>query len=255
MIEKITSLNNKTVKLASSLSRKNSRLKEGLFVIEGDSLVKEAYKSGIKIKYLFVNENLTSEYFDSFGVYAQQRFLCSEAVMNKMSELDNAPGVIACGVIEYKNASGIKKGKYILLEDIQDPGNVGAIIRSAAAFSLDGVVICGGCDIYSGKVLRGSMGACLNIPVFQFSDTKDAVTALKKKGNKVYAAILNESARKIGEYDFEGGVCIAIGNEGNGLKDETVSVCDGGLYIPISDKAESLNAAVAASICIWEITK
>ncbi len=255
MIEKITSLNNKTVKLAASLCRKSARIKEGLFLIEGDSLVKEAYKSGIKIKYLFINEALTGAYFDTFGVCADERFLCSSAVMQKISELDNAPSVIACGVIEYRSESGMKNGKYILLEDIQDPGNLGAIIRSAAAFDLDGVVICGGCDIYSGKVLRGSMGACLNIPVFQFSETKDALNALKKKGNKIYAAILNEAARKINEYDLKNGVCIAIGNEGNGLNPETVNLCDGGLYIPISDKAESLNAAVPASICIWEMTR
>lgn len=255
MIEKLTSLNNKTVKLAASLCRKSARTKEGLFLIEGDSLVKEAYKSGIEIKYLFVSEALGAEFLDSFGVYAKERFICSEPVMGKISELDSAPGVIACGVCRIADANMLKKGRYILLEEIQDPGNTGAVIRSAAAFSLDGVIICGGCDIYSGKVLRGSMGASLNIPVFSFNDSEQAINALHKKGNKVYAAVLNENAKRITEYSLGIGCCVAIGNEGNGLRAQTVDMCDGGLYIPISDKAESLNAAVAASICIWEMTK
>jgi len=254
MVEHISSLNNRIVKMASSLSRKSARIKEGLFLLEGDSVVIEAYKSNIELEYIFINEN-SDITVESLNVFAKNTIYASDAVMNKISELDTAPPVIACGVYVIPDIENIKKGRYILLENIQDPGNMGAIIRSAAAFGIDGVVVCGGCDIFSGKVIRGSMGACFNMPVFVFDNVNLAINSLHKKGNKIYAAILNSTAKKISEYRLGEGSCIAIGNEGNGLSYGFVNSCDGNLYIPITNKAESLNAAVAASICMWEMIR
>lgn len=254
MTEHISSLNNKTVKMASGLSRKNARAKEGLFLLEGDSVVIEAYKSNIELEYIFINGN-SDITVEALGVRAKNIIIASDAVMNKISELDSAPPVIACGVYRNCDFNNIKKGRYILLENIQDPGNMGAIIRSAAALGIDGVVVCGGCDIYSGKVIRGSMGACFNIPVYTFDNSESAINSLHKKGNKIYSAILNENAKQIGDYKLGEGCCVAIGNEGNGLTDDLISQSDGNLYIPITDKAESLNAAVAASICMWEMVR
>lgn len=256
MTEYIYSLNNATVKKAASLFKKSARDKEGLFLIEGDSLVIDAYEKGIILTAVFIYENasLPAEIINKLEKVCGKVYITSEQVMKKITDLNTPPVVIACAKIPEISYSAIKKGNYILLEDLQDPGNIGAVIRTAAALSIDGVLVCGGCDIYSGKVLRGSMGASLTFPVFRFSNAKEAIERLHSKGNKVYAAVLNKNAKPIGEYSLGKGAVVAIGNEGNGLKEETVNMCDGSLYIPISN-IESLNAAVAASICIWEMSK
>ena len=256
MTEYIYSLNNSTVKKAASLFKKSARDKEGLFLIEGDSLVLDAAQKGIILDTVFIYENasLSAGIIQKLEAVAKKVYTASEQVMKKISELNTPPAVIACAKIPQLSYSAIKKGNYILLEDLQDPGNVGAIIRTAAALSIDGVVVCGGCDIYSSKVLRGSMGASLTLPVFVFENAEQAITRLHAKGNKVYAAVLNSAAKPINEYTLSKGSVVAIGNEGNGLSESTVSACDGSLYIPISN-VESLNAAAAASICIWEMSK
>lgn len=256
MAEYISSLNNPAVKKAASLFKKSARDKEGLFLIEGDSLVLDAAQKGIETDTVFVFENasLSSEIIGKLEKVSKKLYMASEQVMKKITDLNTPPAVIACAKIPQISYSAIKKGSYILLEDLQDPGNVGAVIRTAAALSIDGVIVCGGCDIFSGKVLRGSMGASLTFPVFRFENSFQAIEKLHSKGNKIYAAVLNNKAKPIGEYSLGKGTVVAIGNEGNGLKKETVEMCDGSLYIPISD-IESLNAAVAASICIWEMSK
>ncbi len=256
MIEYIYSLNNSAVKKAASLYKKSARDKEGLFLIEGDSLVLDAMQKGISFDTVFIYENasVASDIIQKLEAVSPKVYITSEPVMKKISELNTPPTVIGCAKIPDISYSSIKKGNYILLEDLQDPGNVGAVIRTAAALSIDGVLVCGGCDVYSGKVLRGSMGASLTLPVYTFENSKQAIERLHAKGNKVYAAVLNSQAKPINEYSLVKGSVVAIGNEGNGLKLETVNMCDGSLYIPINN-VESLNAAVAASICIWEMSK
>ncbi len=256
MTEYISSLNNNSVKKAASLCKKSSRDKEGMFLIEGDSLVLEAADRGFAFDSIFISENATlpADIINNLKAKCKRTFICTEQVMKKISELCTPPSIIACTKIPDISFSSIKKGRYILLEDLQDPGNIGAVIRTAAAFGIDGVIVCGGCDVYSGKVIRGSMGASLSLPVFVFESAEQAIVKLHSKGNKVYGAVLNCEAKPIGEYTLSNGTVIAVGNEGNGLKAETVSLCDGSLYIPIAN-VESLNAAVAASICIWEMSK
>ena len=145
-----------------------------------------------------------------------------------------------------------KSGKYIALDNLQDPSNLGAISRTAEAFGIDGLIVQNGCDPYSSKSLRASMGALLRIPVIE---TDDMFALFANHGLRSYASIVSADAVKINDISFEDGSVVIVGNEANGVSDNTLVNADQTFTIPMSGKAESLNAAVAASIIIWEMCK
>ena len=138
MAEYITSLNNATVKKAASLFKKSARDKEGLFLVEGDSLVFEALSRGFIFEFVFVceNSNLGSSMIEMLEKKVKKVYIANEQVMKKISELNTPPSLIGCANFMEISQNEIKKGKYVLLEDMQDPGNLGAVIRSAAALIL-----------------------------------------------------------------------------------------------------------------------
>ena len=144
-------------------------------------------------------------------------------------------------------------GRYLALECVQDPGNVGTLLRSAAAFGFDGVLLGPGCAApFSPKVLRASMGAAGRLPLGHCPDLPAALAALRGRGVSCLAAALYHS-RPLDEAgtDFPGGVCVVIGSEGQGLSQPTVRACSAAVRIPMTDRVESLNAGVAGSILLW----
>ena len=146
-----------------------------------------------------------------------------------------------------------KKGRFIGLENLQDPSNLGAIARSCEALGADGILISkGSCDPYSPKSLRASMGTLLRMPVFTLADFSKEIAGL---GLKTYACVVDTDAQNFGDIKFSDGSVLIIGNEANGITDETKSVSDMKITIPMKGNAESLNAAVAASIAMWEMMK
>ena len=144
----------------------------------------------------------------------------------------------------------------MLLESVRDPSNVGAIIRSAAALGVDRLILSEDCaDIYHPKAVRASMGTVFNQKIDRVADLKEVIKGLRESGRRVYAAALDASAEILGSFEKRGGDCIVIGNEGHGLSEETVAACSKSVMIPMCDRAESFNAAVAASILMWEFSK
>ena len=142
--------------------------------------------------------------------------------------------------------------RIIVLDGVQDPGNVGTVFRTAEAFGFDGAVLLGACaDVYSPKTLRASMGSALRFP-FVYSSAEKLRKLLGEAA--VYAAMLDSSAAKLGSVKFAERCAVIIGSEGSGVSPEAAAVCDEKLYIPISG-AESLNAAVAAAVIMWEIMR
>ena len=144
--------------------------------------------------------------------------------------------------------------RLLALEGVQDPGNVGTLLRSAAAFGFDGVLLGPGCAApFAPKTLRASMGAAGRLPVLVVSDLPAALTALRGRGVTCLAAALYHS-RPLDEVgtDFPGGVCLVIGSEGQGLTDAAVAACDAAVRIPMTDLVESLNAGVAGSVLLWQ---
>ena len=147
-------------------------------------------------------------------------------------------------------------GTYSALEDIQDPGNMGTIIRTAEALGLDGIFLSDGCcDIYNPKVLRASMGGVFRMPLMRVGDMAQAVVTLQKKGLTAFACVVDASATPITAAGMGEGAIALIGNEGNGLRAETVAACKHSVTIPMAGRAESLNASMAAGIILWEMCR
>ena len=147
-----------------------------------------------------------------------------------------------------------KENRFVALENVQDPGNVGTVIRSAASFGFDGVFLVGGADPFSHKAIRASMGAIASIPVKSFSSVETLFEELKNKKIKTVAAALSDDAVEIGKADLSEPVCVFIGNEGKGLSKFAIEKADEVCIIPI-ENTESLNAAVAAAVFLWEIKR
>ena len=237
------------------------RKKEGLFFIEGARLSFDAAQSGVEIKELFVTENALNKYCDyvrSVESIAERSFLVSEDVAEKLSDTKNNQGVFCvCKMLDKKTNIGKIKynGKYIALEDVSNPSNFGAVVRTAEAVGLDGVIVCGGCDIYNPKSQRAAMGSLFRLSVVSCDNLSELLVELREKGMKVYAGVPDSNATKITEADMNDGVVCIIGNEGNGITDETIKASTCAVTIPMKGRAESLNAAAAASIMIWEMMR
>lgn len=144
----------------------------------------------------------------------------------------------------------------VLLESVRDPSNIGAVIRSAAAIGVDRLILSADCaDIYNPRAVRASMGTLFNQRIDRTSDMTQAIEGLRKSGRRVWAAALDERAEHLGSFEILRGDCVVIGNEGHGLSAQTLGACSHSVIIPMSGRAESFNAAVAASLLMWEFSK
>ena len=145
-------------------------------------------------------------------------------------------------------------GRYLLLDRLQDPGNLGTIIRGAEAFGVTALVLGPGCpDCFSPKVLRSTMGSLFRQPVFHTGDLPGSIRRMGEEGFAVYAAMLDPAARTVQQLPRSGGLGVVIGNEGRGVSPEVAAACAGSVYIPMAPAIESLNAAAAASVLMWEM--
>lgn len=232
-----------------------------MFFIEGARLSSDAAQSGVEIKELFITEKARekySEYIRSVENVAERCFQVSEEVAEKLSDTKSNQGVFCvCKMLDKKTIIGKIKynGKYIALEDVSNPSNFGAVVRTAEAVGLDGVIVSGGCDIYNPKSQRAAMGSLFRLNVAVVDNLPEYLGELKKNGMKIYAGVPDSGALKITQADMSDGVVCIIGNEGNGISDETRAAATQLVTIPMKGRAESLNAASAASILIWEMMR
>lgn len=256
--EYITAKDNQFVKRVVKLqSSARFRRESGMFVCEGLRLCNDAALSNIRFSALAVSDSALKKYPNDISVLesnSEMVYYVNDTVFSKMCDTATPQGVI--GVVRIDDIISRpfdKNGKYIALENIQDPANLGAVSRTAEAFGVTGLVLSNdGCDPFSPKALRASMGALFRIPLF----LTDNLTGFFVSHNIVtYACVVDSDAKQVGDIVFENGCAALIGNEGNGLKDETKRSCNQRITIPMSGRAESLNAAVAASIIIWEMQR
>lgn len=237
----ITSINNQTIKELDKLKQKKYRDLEQKFLIEGEHLVEEAEKSGVLEKIILL-EN--SEYHSNL-----EKIYVSKNVMKKLSSLDTPPNII--GVCKMLSRKELGK-KVLLLDDIQDPGNLGTIIRSSVAFNVDSIVMSlNTVDLYNPKVIRSTQGMIFKINLIK-DDLGQVIKNLKSKNIPIYTTNVNggENIKNINSTDSYG---LIMGNEGNGVKDEISTLADRKIYIPMNSKVESLNVSVAASILLYEL--
>lgn len=267
--EIITSSQNKYVILARLLSQRKQRQKTSLYRFDGVKLLCEAATKGAQIEFLLVGESAYDAVFDKaeklYSITPKtldcKIIAVSDSVFEKISE-ENAPeGVITVAKYDTRRHRAVPadeicvgEGENVLmLESVRDPQNVGAILRTAAAFSVDRVIMSADCaDIYNSKTLRASMGAVFTLEIDLVDSISAAIGAVRRSGRRVFAAALDGDALRLGETEFCAVDCVVIGNEGHGLSAETVAVCDSSVYIPMAKGVESLNAAVAAAVVMWE---
>ena len=224
------------------------RRREGEYLCDGHKLLYEAIDKGAVITSVLWKE----EAKPLSGLEKAKQYIATAELFDYASPMKNSPGPIF--TLAMPQNSGVDFERAILLENVQDPGNVGTVIRTAAAMGIKTVILCGACaDVYSPKTARATMGAVFSENILRL-DAKDAAALISSKGLKLYGAALSHRAKDIRELELKGSV-VAIGSEGRGLSEELLSLCDGELIIPMAEGSESLNAAVAASIVLWEMAR
>lgn len=241
-MEIITSLQNSKIKELNRLNEKKYRDETNLFLVEGDHLVNEAYKTNQLVEVLITN---------SFkGKYDIPTTLISEEVMKKLSNMKSPSNII--GVC--KKFKPFDYGKRILiLDNLQDPGNLGTIIRSASSFNFDTIVLSEtSVDLYNDKVIRSSEGMIFHANVIR-CNIKNLINELKLNNYKIYTTDVT-CGHIVSEVDFKEKMAIIIGSEGAGVG-SVKELADISIYIPMNKKCESLNASVAASIIMYEVSK
>ena len=252
----ITSRENPHIKAAVRLRGSAAqRCASGKFFLEGFRLCADALGSGYAPEELYLTAQAREKYPTADLEQAAGRvFEVSEGVAQKLGDTQHPQGVFAvCGSASLQTNCFFRAGgKYVALENLQDPGNLGAAARTAEALGLDGLAVGSGCDPWHPKALRASMGALLRLPILR---TDDLPGELRASGLLCYAAVPDGGARSILDCDFGPGGIIVIGSEGHGLTRETMDACAHRITIPMAGRAESLNAAAAATILMWEMVK
>lgn len=254
----IESRDNALIKLIVALqSSAKARKENELFVLEGLRICDDAAQNNIQFDKFIVSNTAFSKLkkdIDKLSENAVDCYKIPDTLFKKISDTMSPQGILAVAKIPSKNVNLIDvKGKYIALENVSDPSNLGAVARTGEALGISGIILSDtGCDPYSPKVLRASMGTLLRMPVILLEDFAKEIGNL---GLKTYSAVIDNTVKPITDISFEEGSCIIIGNEANGITEETKKVSDNLFTIPMSGRAESLNAAVAASISIWEMMK
>ncbi|MDU5038808.1 TrmH family RNA methyltransferase [Clostridium perfringens] len=247
----IESKNNNLFKEIKKLKEKKHRIKSNKYLIEGLRFVEEAIKSKVSIDSIIFTESFKEKNPDLFLKINENIKLIqmNEALLKQLCSTENPQGIV--GVINMQNKE-LKSGELVVLVDkVQDPGNMGTIIRTAHAAGAAGIVMTKGTvDIYNDKTLRSTMGSIFYIPIVE-DDSLDFVKSLKKEGYKLVVSSL-QGKNNFFEENLQGKVMIAVGNEGNGVSNEVYDIADIKVKIPMPGEAESLNVAVATSIMIYE---
>ncbi len=257
-MEIITSRTNPVIKAAAALKETGERKKTGLFLLEGARLSFDAAVNSVVIEKLFITEKAAGKYPEEFSAVkkcAVKSYFISESVAEKLSDTKNSQQFfVVCR--ENRLSPEIRKnGMYVFCDNIQNPDNLGATVRTAEALGAAGLIVNSGCDIYSPKALRASMGALLRFPVIKTNEGKELLKQLKNDGMEIFGSVVNPDAEKLTDIKIPDTAVLVIGNEGNGISEDILEVCTRLVTIPMKGKAESLNASAAATILIWEFMK
>ena len=236
----IESVNNEQIKEIRKLNDKKYRDETNLFLVEGDHLVKEAYKTGNLVKLI-----LTDDIYD-FDV---EKLIVTDKVLKSISELNNTSVIGVCK----KTSTVLDLTKnVVILDGVQDPGNLGTIIRSCTAFNINNLVLSKDTvDLYNSKVIRSTQGMIFNINIIR-DDISNTIKLLKDNGYIIYGTNVTNGI-DIKDVKNDEKYAIIMGNEGNGISPEVSSLVDKNIYIKMNEKCESLNVAVSASIILYEL--
>ena len=249
-VKRITSAQNEYIKKIIKLAQKKYREETGLFIAEGEHLVEMAISADCEIENIIMSESYyeKNSHF-TFG----DIILVPDSLFSKISDAKSPQGVMAVISLP-KSAEHNFCGKYIYCDNLQDPGNVGTVIRTADAFSFNGVILSKGCaDVFSPKVIRSSQGSLFNIKIIVDADISDLIKA-KQNGARITSTALYGESVLLKNMKIAKNQIFVIGNEGSGVSRDILEISDETAYIPMSGKAESLNAGVAAAILMYEVS-
>lgn len=239
-----TSIDNKKIKDIKKLNTKKYRDGKNLFLVEGEHLVLEAYKTN-QLKTLILEKD------ELFPLNIETMYVTNN-VLNYISELETPANIL--GVCQKKEQPKEIGNKVLILDEIQDPGNLGTIIRSAVAFHIDTIILGNNCvDAYNQKTVRASQGMIFHINIIT-KDLNELMKELKKEGYQIYGTKVTHG-KNLKEVTPSEKYAIIMGNEGAGVKPELLEQCDEYLYINMSGECESLNVAIATSIILYEFDK
>lgn len=260
---KITSKTNRLIKEYNQLKKsRKERYKCGKFVVEGAKVCLEALKSNFNVETIFITDNAKNKYSELIEEIEKTDadiYEISDEISEFLADTETPQGVyIVCKMldkIQYLDKIN-DNGTYIILENIQDPGNLGTIIRTADAMGIDCVYISSdSTDVYSSKVIRSTAGSVFRQKFAIIENVPEFIKMLSEKGATTFGAVLHRDSQILGTFEFPKLCGCVIGNEGNGLTDETIIACNKLLTIPMSENTESLNAGLAAGIIMWEMRK
>ncbi len=258
----ISSTDNEKVKYTKSLLKSKNRQKESKFIIEGYRILTLAIECRANIEYVFINETFEDKkehlhFLDTLKSKDIKIFKTTNKIFKDLVDTENTQGIL--GVVRFKEKkiehNINQEDKFLLILDrIQDPGNMGTIIRTADAAGVDAIIALKGCvDIYNPKVIRSTMGSIFDMKIIH-STQEECIKELKSKNFKIVSSYLDTN-NYYHETKYEKHTALVIGNEANGINDELIKESDTLVKIPIYGNAESLNAAISSAILMYEIKK
>lgn len=262
----ITSQTNGRIKYVSDLlSKARLRRKDKKFVAEGIKMFMEAPRELIEEVYISEElEKKINKVIPEDEALAQKLSkvnyeVVTESVFKKISDTVTPQGIISVISIKEDGIEDIIKGSnpfVVVLENLQDPGNMGTILRTAEGAGANGIILSRDCvDIYNPKVIRSTMGSVFRMKFAYVENTDEAIEMMKKNNIRIYAAALDSNSASYDSKDYRKATAVLIGNEGNGLKEETIKKADETIFIPMQGKVESLNASVAAAVIMYEAAR
>lgn len=250
----IESKDNNLYRETKKLKERRGRSKSSKYIIEGFRLVEEAFKASVTIEYIFVaegSEGKLQEYIGKYLTKDVKLYGLKESLLKELCATEQPQGIV--GVVSMKEVAPDFEGNfYLLCDKLQDPGNLGTIIRTAHAAGVDGIILTKGTvDVYNEKTIRSTMGSLFHIPIIMDNDDFGVTKDLISKGFSLVSTSL-EGEKDFFSEDLSGKIIISVGNEGNGVSDEIYNLSDKKVKIPMPGGAESLNVAIATSIILYE---
>jgi len=261
-MELITSNKNNIVKKVKALSNRKERTEMGLFFVEGLRIVEEAFSAygnelEIVLSESFYHSNTESSITKLLEKYCCKAYVVTDKLFKDIADTITPQGVLAIVPIQKRLLEDLltEQGLYVVLDGIRDPGNMGTIIRTADAAGFTGIIIAPGCvDPYNPKTLRATMGSVFHIPLCIVEDIDITYNMLKKSGVQIYASSL-DTETNLYSADMKKGTALVIGSEADGISIASQKAADLLLKVPMPGRSESLNAAVAAGIMIYEAVR
>lgn len=253
-MKQITSTNNQIIKQLKSLHQKKYRKQYDSFLIEGTRLIFDAIKNSIKIDTVLIHQDKLDKFSQIINSLNEDCaiYVVSDAIINSLCLTDSPEGIIAKVHIPSINTEDFNNKLVLVLDGVQDPGNLGTIIRTANSAGIRDIYLLGSnVDVYNPKVVRSAMGSIFFINFHQFNDADELYTHLKDHGYSICVTTL--SNRSYYDISLPNKVALVMGNEGNGVSEKSISKADLLLTLPMDEKAESLNVAVCTGILIYDI--